>query len=171
MRAAFPRPRVLARPPGGATLVSVPISGDAMRPQRSLSHLPFLLVLCALACGGASKDAANASAAEPRYAGELACIDCAGILTRVSLFKGDSFLLEETYRGTRDGDRTYRSRGTWASLADATDPAAPRILMLSPARAGETRRFRMLGDTALRELDRTGRELKSSKNTLLLREP
>jgi copper homeostasis protein (lipoprotein) len=115
--------------------------------------------------------AKTAAAGPPRYAGELACVDCAGILTSVTLFPGDSFLLEETYRGTKDGDRTYRSTGKWAALADASDPSGPRILMLSPARAGETRRFRLLGDSALRQLDRMGRELRSEQNTLLTREP
>ena len=89
---------------------------------------------------------------------------------RVSLFAGDTFLLEETYRGTAAGDRDYTSRGGWATLADAKDPAAGRILMLSP-RVGQTRRFRMLGDSALRELDGSGRELAPGPIRVLYREP
>ena len=147
-------------------------SRSQSRPSRPRTFRALALCAFAFACGGATKDAADAALASPtRYTGVLGCIDCAGILTRVSLFKGDSFLLEETYRGTRDGDRTYRSTGKWASLADATDPAGPRMLMLSPARAGETRRFRVLGDTALRQLDRLGHEVRSERNTLLTREP
>lgn len=148
-----------------------------MSPPSLWSRVPALFALAVVplalagACAGGAGDAADeASSGPPRYAGALSCLDCAAIDTRVTLFAGDSFLLEETYRATRDGDRTYRSRGTWASLGDAANPAAGRILMLSP-NAGETRRFRMLGDTALRQLDRTGNELKTKANTLLKREP
>ncbi|MBL8996464.1 MAG: copper resistance protein NlpE N-terminal domain-containing protein [Gemmatimonadales bacterium] len=148
-----------------------------MSPPSLWSRVSALFALAVVplalagACAGGSRDAADqASIVPPRYSGALSCLDCAAIDTRVTLFAGDSFLLEETYRATRDGDRTYRSRGTWASLGDAANPSAGRILMLSP-NAGETRRFRMLGDTALRQLDRTGNELKTKANTLLKREP
>lgn len=145
-----------------------------MRDPRHQRRIPVAIVataMLALACAGAARDSADARAnATPIYAGELDCRDCAGILTRVALFKGDSFLLEETYRGTTDGDRKYTSRGTWAALKDATNPAAGAILMLSP-RVGETRRFRMHGDSALLQLDRTGQPLKSATNAVLTREP
>lgn len=145
-----------------------------MKSSRVQSRIPLAIiasVLLAIACAGTTRDAADEAAdLSPRYTGELDCRDCAGILTSVSLFKSDSFLLEETYRGTSEGDRKYTSRGGWAALTDATDPTAGSILMLSP-RLGETRRFRMLGDTALRLLDRTGREIKAAKNDLLVRDP
>lgn len=124
-----------------------------------------------LACWGTPRDDVRSpSILPPRYAGDLPCLDCAAIRTRVSLFSGDTFLLEETYRGTAAGDRDYTSRGTWATLADAKDPTAGRILMLSP-RMGETRRFRMLGDSALRQLDGSGRELAPAPSRVLHREP
>ena len=145
-----------------------------MKSSRVQSRIPLAIIaaaLLAIACAGAARDAEDAAAdVSPRYTGELDCRDCAGILTSVSLFKSDSFLLEETYRGTTEGDRKYTSRGSWAALTDATDPAAGPILMLAP-RLGETRRFRMLGDTALRQLDRAGRQIGTAKNDLLVREP
>lgn len=145
-----------------------------MKSPRMPSRIPLAILAAALlatACAGTSRDATDEAAdLSPRYVGELDCRDCAAILTSVSLFKSDSFLLEETYRGTSDGDRKYTSRGSWAALTDATDPAAGSILMLSP-RVGETRRFRMLGDTALRQLDRTGRPIAAAKNDLLVRDP
>ena len=132
---------------------------------------PFAAFVFTLACGGPPRDdASTPSILPPRYAGDLPCLDCAAIRTRVSLFAGDTFLLEETYRGTAAGDRDYTSRGGWATLADAKDPAAGRILMLSP-RVGQTRRFRMLGDSALRELDGSGRELAPGPIRVLYREP
>ena len=138
---------------------------------RARATLFALVVWIPIACAGDARDAADPpSIVPPRYAGTLPCLDCAAIDTRVTLFAGDSFLLEEDYRGTTQGDRTYRSRGTWASLGDAASPTSGRILMLSP-NGGETRRFRMLGDSALRQLDRTGRDVRSTSNTLLLREP
>jgi copper homeostasis protein (lipoprotein) len=126
-------------------------------------------LVVAAACGGAASDA-DAGAAAPNPIGETQCADCDLIATSLTLFPGDSFVLREGYRGTRDGDKDYTTRGKYAFLSDASDPAAGRILMLSPA-LGPTRRFRELGDTALRQLDERAREFDASYNVFLRREP
>lgn len=139
-----------------------------MRPSPR-AGLPALALLLALAgCGDGQQQAGPP--APPVFTGDLACADCAAIATTLTLFPGDSFLLKETYRGTPDGDRNYTSRGTWASMADAVNPSAGRVVLLSPNQ-GMPRRFRQLGDTALRQLDQDGKEFESKANVFLRRQP
>ncbi len=138
----------------------------SLRPLLAAALLSAFVFACS---GGASRDA-TASAGPPKYTGELPCTDCAGIATTLTLFPGDSFLIAETYKGTKEGDRNYTSRGVWSSMADAVDPAAGRIVYLSPNQ-GMPRRFRQLGDSALRQLDKDGREFESSANLILRRLP
>ncbi len=138
-------------------------------PLRSLAFIGVLCIAGAACSGGAARDAAG-NTAPPQFTGDLACLDCASIGTTLTLFPGDSFLLAETYRGTKEGDRNYTSRGVWSSMADAVDPSAGRIVYLSPNQ-GMPRRFRQLGDSALRQLDKDGREFESSQNTILRRAP
>lgn len=135
-------------------------------PRRVLAAI---LGLIAAACGGAASESAT-TAGPPMYVGDLACADCSAIGTALTLFPGDTFLLEETYRGTKDGDHKYTSRGAWASMADASAPGAGRIVLLSPNQ-GPPRRFRQLGDSALRQLDRDGKEFESAANMILRRQP
>ncbi len=140
----------------------------SVRPRALLASalLSALVVACS---GGASRDASS-NAGPPQYTGELPCADCAGIATTLTLFPGDSFLVAETYKGTKEGDRNYTSRGVWSSMADAVDPSAGRIVYLSPNQ-GMPRRFRQLGDSALRQLDKDGKEFQSSANIILRRVP
>jgi uncharacterized lipoprotein NlpE involved in copper resistance len=140
----------------------------SVRP-RALLASALLSALVAACSGGAARDASS-NAGPPRYTGELPCADCAGIATTLTLFPGDSFLIAETYKGTKEGDRNYTSRGVWSSMADAVDPSAGRIVYLSPNQ-GMPRRFRQLGDSALRQLDKDGKEFESSANITLSRVP
>lgn len=135
---------------------------------RVLGLIGGLLLTAAACAGGGARD--TVPAGPPVYTGELSCADCAGIMTTLTLFPGDSFLLAEEYRATAAGDRMYTSRGMYASLGDASSPTAGRILIVSPNR-GPARRFRQLGDSALRQLDATGKEFEASYNTLLRRVP
>lgn len=128
-----------------------------------------IAVVTAAACGGSSRDVA-ADPTPPRFTGEMVCRDCDSISTMLTLFPGDSFLLEETYRGSPQGDADYKSRGTYATLGDAVNPSAGRILLISP-NMGQSRRFRQLGDTALRELTREGQEYESSEGRMLTKVP
>jgi hypothetical protein len=140
-----------------------------MRPVIHPTFTGILVLIFGVACSaGADEDSANA--APPNYVGDLSCADCERIVTDLTLFPGDTFLLKEGYRGTSDGDKDYTTRGKYAFLADAANPDAGRILMLSPP-VGQTRRFRALGDTALRQLDENAREFESSENVFLQRSP
>lgn len=137
-------------------------------PAPALLAMLGALLLGTGACGGSADRPSGPTVV--RYTGDLACDVCTIIATTITLFPGDTFLLEETYRGTADGDAEYESRGTWAWLTDASGAEAGRMLLLSPRR-GMTRRFRQVGDTALRALDREGKEYPSATHTLLHRAP
>jgi hypothetical protein len=139
--------------------------------MRRVIHPIFagsLALVFAVACGAGTDDGRDD--APPNYVGDLPCPDCERIVTDLTLFPGDTFLLKEGYRGTSDGDKDYSTRGKYAFLADATNPEAGRILILSPP-VGQTRRFRTLGDTALRQLDENAREFESEANVFLQRTP
>lgn len=136
-------------------------------PRRRLLGIIGGLLTAATACaGGATRD--TAPVGPPVFTGELECADCAGIMTSLTLFPDDRFVLSEVYRGTPTGDKTYTSRGTYAFLTDAANPGAGRILLVSPNQ-GPTRRFRQLGDSALRQLDADMKEFESEHNMLLRR--
>lgn len=135
-------------------------------PRRRLLGIIGGLLTAAACAGGAAGD--TAPAGPPVFTGDLACADCAGIMTSLTLFPGDSFLLSEVYQDTPDGDKTYTSRGTYAFLSDAANPGAGRILLVSPNQ-GPMRRFRQLGDSALRQLDADMKEFESEHNMLLRR--
>lgn len=139
-----------------------------MRPALRPIVTGSLALIFAVACSAGSDD--GSENAPPNYVGDLSCADCERIITDLTLFPGDTFLLKEGYRGTRDGDKDYTTRGKYAYLADAAKPEAGRILMLSPP-VGQTRRFRALGDTALRQLDDSAREFEASYNVFLRRTP
>lgn len=47
------------------------------------------------------------------YEGTLPGADCAGLKTRVTLYIDKTFMLKETYIATKDGDKTYYSKGKW----------------------------------------------------------
>ena len=109
------------------------------------------------------------------YCGMLPCADCQGIDTTLTLyakspqeFVNTSYLLQQTYRGTRDGDRTFAERGTWKLLkASAADPNAT-ILQLRSDR-GEIQNFVRISNDELKLLDRERRDIASPFNLSLKR--
>ncbi|CAM3356592.1 MULTISPECIES: envelope stress response activation lipoprotein NlpE [Yersinia] len=88
------------------------------------------------------------------YQGVLPCADCSGLDTSLFLDADGTFVLQETYRDTRDGDRTFSEQGTWARTADK--------LVLTSAK-GEKRYFHPVGKN-LEMLDQNGQRIKSSLN-------
>lgn len=92
------------------------------------------------------------------YQGILPCADCGGVDMRLSLAEDGTFVLQETYLATRDGNKTFASHGTWTRTGDQ--------LILSPEN-GERRYFRQMG-SGLRMLDRQGNAITSTLNYTLL---
>ena len=46
------------------------------------------------------------------YQGILPCADCSGLDTSLFLDEDGTFILQETYRGAKGGDRTFASYGS-----------------------------------------------------------
>lgn len=91
------------------------------------------------------------------YQGLLPCADCSGLDTSLFLDEDGTFVLQETYRGAKDGDQTFASYGTWARTADK--------LVLTESN-GEKRYFHPEGKQ-LRMLDRSGAPIVSQLNYVL----
>ncbi|MDW5501902.1 envelope stress response activation lipoprotein NlpE [Pseudomonas lundensis] len=93
-------------------------------------------------------------AMQQSYQGVLPCADCGGLDTDLFLDKDGTFVLQETYRGTKDGDQTFADYGKWARTADK--------LVLTDSR-GDKRYFRPVGKS-LEMLDQTGMPIESQLN-------
>lgn len=52
------------------------------------------------------------------YRGILPCADCSGLDTSLFLQQDGTYILSETYQGTKDHDQTFGSYGIWARTAD-----------------------------------------------------
>ncbi|MEF9944625.1 MAG: copper resistance protein NlpE N-terminal domain-containing protein, partial [Burkholderiaceae bacterium] len=87
------------------------------------------------------------------YTGTLPCADCAGIRTSI-VFSQDSggalsYRSEETYLGTREGDRSYGSCGNAVELGGTRlNPWAARM-RIDPAFAESRRHFLVLSPTVI----------------------
>lgn len=92
------------------------------------------------------------------YQGVLPCADCSGLETSLFLEEDGTFILQETYLGTKDGDRTFASYGTWARTADK--------LVLTESN-GDKRYFRPQGKN-LQMLDQSGLPIESKLNYVLV---
>ena len=57
-------------------------------------------------------------AMQQSYQGVLPCADCGGLDTSLFLDEDGTFVLQETYRDTKDGDQTFADYGKWARTAD-----------------------------------------------------
>ncbi|MFC0226184.1 envelope stress response activation lipoprotein NlpE [Serratia aquatilis] len=91
------------------------------------------------------------------YQGVLPCADCSGLDTSLFLDVDGTFVLQETYNGTKNGDQTFASHGQWARTADK--------LVLTDAN-GDKRYFRPIGKD-LQMLDQNGLPIESKLNYVL----
>lgn len=110
------------------------------------------------------------------YAGTLPCADCPGIRTELTLIGdppapqgGGTYTLKETYLGSRDGDRTFETRGRWLTLRGSADDRDATVYQLNPQPGGDPRYLQRIGDNVLRMLDRQQRPIVSSANYTLTR--
>lgn len=91
------------------------------------------------------------------YQGVLPCADCSGLDTSLFLDEDGTFVMQETYQGSKNGDQTFASYGQWARTADK--------LVLTSAN-GDKRFFRPLGKD-LQMLDQNGLPIESKLNYVL----
>lgn len=88
------------------------------------------------------------------YQGVLPCADCGGVETSLFLDTDGSYILQEIYQASKDGDRAFVEEGAWTRTAD-------RLTLLS--RQGEKRFYRPV-DKGLQMLDREGEPISSGLN-------
>ena len=110
------------------------------------------------------------------YTGTLPCADCSGIRTELSLYsKGPNdfslatYMLSQTYLGTRDGDRTIESAGRWTVLRGMPSNVDATIYQLNFDRPDRTMNFLRVGENELELLDRQQRQISSPANHILRR--
>ncbi len=110
-----------------------------------------------------------------QFAGTLACADCRGIRSELSLYRASryglptGYTLRETYLGTRDGDKIFDSRGQWYVLRGAAANPDATVYQLVPEPAGEERNFLKLGENKLRVLTKDMVELPPAMPRTLVR--
>ncbi|ATM94720.1 copper homeostasis/adhesion lipoprotein NlpE [Yersinia frederiksenii] len=92
------------------------------------------------------------------YHGVLPCADCSGLDTSLFLDSDGTFVLKETYQGSKNGDESFAEYGTWARTADK--------LVLTNGQ-GEKRYFQPVGKNLVM-LDIQGLLIKSSLNYQLV---
>ncbi len=96
-------------------------------------------------------------AMQQSYSGVLPCADCGGLETSLFLQQDGTYILQEVYQDTKDGNQTFASYGNWARTADK--------LVLTDAK-GEKRYFHPK-DENLEMLDTSGAPIVSSLNYTL----
>lgn len=57
-------------------------------------------------------------AMQQSYSGVLPCADCGGLETSLFLQQDGTYILQEVYQDTKDGNQTFASYGNWARTAD-----------------------------------------------------
>lgn len=101
---------------------------------------------------------APAGGAAQTYAGEIPCADCPGIQVVLTLFADGTYRLRNTYR--ERGAVVYEL-GHWERVQG--DSARLRLFTAGPTGA-VVREYRRVAPDRLRQLDREGREIRSSFN-------
>lgn len=96
-------------------------------------------------------------AMQQSYSGVLPCADCSGLKTSLFLQQDGTYILQEVYQGSKEGDQSFASYGHWARTANK--------LVLTDSR-GEKRYFHPK-DENLEMLDHSGEPIVSSFNYTL----
>ncbi|MFD3249682.1 envelope stress response activation lipoprotein NlpE [Rahnella aquatilis] len=96
-------------------------------------------------------------AMQQSYSGVLPCADCSGLKTSLFLEQDGTYILQEQYQGSKEGDQVFASYGRWARTADK--------LVLTDSQ-GEKRYFHPK-DENLEMLDQSGEPIVSTFNYTL----
>jgi copper homeostasis protein (lipoprotein) len=102
------------------------------------------------------------------FAGLMPCSDCAGILTELRLSaeqpsgRPTRYELTETFFGTRDGDRSIGTTGSWGTLRGSADDKDATVIQLDLGSVSTRRNFLRVGEDELRRLDINQREILSA---------
>ena len=97
------------------------------------------------------------------FMGTLPCASCAGIDTQLELKDDYSFMLNETYRESKDAG-PFRIKGTWSAEEDG------HLLRLDPESKSENDRlFQVVANDEIKLLDADGKPLVGTPNYSLRR--
>jgi len=105
------------------------------------------------------------------YEGTIPCADCQGIKMRLKLENRSgaddkTYELNETYMGTKEGDRNFQSRGIYQiTYGHGNDPSAILITLVDKNNA--QRVFMQEESEDLTLLDKEGKRIKSENNYTL----
>lgn len=96
-------------------------------------------------------------AMQQSYSGVVPCADCSAINTSLFMQQDGTYILQEAYQGTKNGDQAFASYGKWARTADK--------LVLTDSK-GEKRYFHPEGENLVM-LDTRGQPIESQFNYVL----
>ena len=115
-----------------------------------------------------------AAKAARRYRGILPCADCSALRVDLTLVPGKAassgrYRETLTYIATRDGDRSFTSRGEWKAARDGAAGSTRMLYRLRDSRSGERALLAGEGERSLRFLDADGGEIASPLPEVLWR--
>jgi hypothetical protein len=142
--------------------------------MRLLALASFCLILAA--CGpppappvGEAPAEGAAPAAAARYTGSLPCADCPALDWDLTLEPDGAYRLVQTYRETRDGDRTFEQRGRWTTHIGHGDDPAATVYRLDPDADEEPTSLLVLDPDRLEILAQDGSRIDSPFDMTLRR--
>lgn len=109
-----------------------------------------------------------------RYRGILPCADCSALRVDLTLLPGKTsssgtYRETLTYVATRDGDRSFTSRGEWKAARDEAAGSTRTLYRLRDFKSGERTLLAAQGERSLRFLDADGGEIASPVPEVLWR--
>ncbi|PQQ27171.1 copper homeostasis/adhesion lipoprotein NlpE [Photorhabdus luminescens] len=82
--------------------------------KKLLTALVAVGVSALMGCKGNSAQQTGSQPVDQTFHGTLPCADCSGIDTTLLLDNDGTYILEQTYLDTRDGDQSFFESGLWA---------------------------------------------------------
>jgi copper homeostasis protein (lipoprotein) len=111
----------------------------------------------------------QAKQTEAVYKGTLACADCSGINTTLTLYSDETYTLSSVYQGKND-NKPFVEHGKWTTLrGDATDPDAT-VYQLYQQGTKDEQNYLVDGDQ-LKQLDTDLNPINAPFNTSLTKQP
>jgi copper homeostasis protein (lipoprotein) len=145
-----------------------------MKKLFMLMAAPVLLAACQSDVRPAMQAPADTLAADSTatvravYTGTLPCADCAGILTRLTLYTDMTYAVKETYQG-KGRPNTTEAKGSFNEEKGFEDDADAAVIVLNYGKPGQERYFLRLTARPgeLQMLDKSRQQIKSTLNYTL----
>ncbi|WP_445495015.1 envelope stress response activation lipoprotein NlpE [Photorhabdus sp. SF281] len=127
--------------------------------KKLLTALVAVGVSALVGCKGNLVQQTSSQPVDQTFHGVLPCADCSGIDTTLLLDDDGTYILEQTYLGSRDGDQSFFESGQWAK-----DGEKIRL-----AKSDDQKHYYLPKDGNLVMLDMEGNTIESSFNYELKR--